>query len=140
MSRLNMSLVRSAALVAVVVFSCSLGVAAEQSFDREVAQATIDSAGVSWQPSIRYESAVLTVSGPGDLSLRRDFTGTDSLVFLVNDKNQVALEDGEYTWEMRFSPVLDPLVKKALVDARESGDSSALEGFKKQGLLNDLVP
>ena len=135
MSRLNMSLVRSAAIGAAVAFFCALGVAAEQSFDNKVAQTTIDSAGFSWQPSIKYESAVLTLSGPGDLRLRRDFTGNDALVFLVNEEDHIALEDGEYTWEMRFSPALDPLVKKALVDARESGDSSALEGFKKQGLL-----
>jgi len=130
-----MSLVRSVVAVAIAFFSCFLGVAAEQVFDAEIAQTTVDSAGVSWYPTIAYESAVLTVSGPGDLNLLRDFNGNEALEFLVSDRGHAILEDGEYTWEIRFSPLLDPAIKKALADARENGDSINFEAFKKKGLL-----
>ncbi|MBD3856972.1 MAG: hypothetical protein IFK92_10720, partial [Acidobacteria bacterium] len=135
MSRLEMSLLRSAAVGAVVVFSCSLAVAAEQNADIEIAETTFASTGVSWQPAVSYESAVLTVSGPGDLSLRREFAAGEALVFRVNDTNQAALEDGQYAWELRFSPVTDAVVKEALRAARASGDTSEIENLKKQGRL-----
>jgi len=121
--------------VAVVVLTSSLGAAAEQSFDNEIAETTFASTGVSWQPAISYESAVLAVSGPGDLNLRREFAAGDALFFHVNDTNQAALEDGQYAWELQFSPVTDAGVKEALRAARESGDASEIEALKKQGKL-----
>jgi len=135
MYRLKTSLVRSAAVVAVVMFSCSLAVAAERQPDIEIAETTFASTGVSWQPAISYESAVLAVSGPGNLNLRREFAAGDALFFHVNDTNQAALEDGQYAWELRFSPVTDAGVKEALRAARESGDTSEIEALKKQGKL-----
>jgi hypothetical protein len=135
MSRLEMSLLRSAAVGAVVVFSCSLAVAAEKNADIEIAETTFASTGVSWQPAVSYESAVLTVSGPGDLSMRREFAAGEALVFRVDDTNQAALEDGQYAWELRFSPVTDAVVKEVLRAARASGDTSEIENLKKQGRL-----
>ena len=135
MSRLEMSLLRSAVVMVVVVFCCSLAAAAEQRPDIEIAQTTIDSAGVSWQPAISFKSAVLTVSGPGDLSLRREFAAGEALAFRVDDTNQATLEDGQYAWELRFSPVTDEGVKEALRAARESGDASEIDALKKQGKL-----
>ena len=135
MSRFEMSLLRSAAVGAVVVFSCSLAVAAEQNANIEIAETTFASTGVSWQPAVSFESAILTVSGPGDLSLRREFAAGEALVFRVDDTNQAALEDGQYAWELRFSPVTDAVVKEALRAARASGDTSEIENLKKRGRL-----
>lgn len=122
MCRMKTSLVRSVVAAIVVLLPCSIGVSAEQMPDAEIAQTTVASAGLSWQPAIAYESAVLTVSGPGDVDLRREFSADEALLFLVNDGNEAMLEDGEYTWEIRFSPVLDEEAKKALLAARETGD------------------
>jgi len=122
-----------------VAWSCVLlfaaTVAAETAVEPRVAQTVVASAGLSWQPAVSYESAVLTVSGPGDLSLHHEFAAGEALVFRVHDMNQAALEDGQYAWELRFSPVTDRGVKEALRAARESGDISQIEALKKQGKL-----
>jgi hypothetical protein len=135
MFRLNTSLVRLAMVSAIVLFSCSLVGAVEQNFDTEIARTTVDASSVSWVPSVAYESAVLTVSGPGDRVYRRDFGAEDHLRFSVGSNGQAALEDGQYSWEIRFTPVLGPEVKKALAAARENGGTVDLESLKKQGLL-----
>jgi hypothetical protein len=46
-----------------------------------------------------------------------------------------ALGDGQYAWELRFSPVLDPEVKEALRASRDAGDTAGIELLKKQGKL-----
>jgi hypothetical protein len=120
-------------------WSCALlitaTVAAEQSADIQIAQTSVGSSKLSWQPAVSFESAVLTVSGPGELSLRREFAAGEALVFRVHDTNQPELEDGQYAWELRFSPVTDHGVKEALRAAREGGDASQIEALKKQGKL-----
>ena len=73
MKRLSMSLVRVVVVMAAVVLSCTFAGAAEQSSDTRVAETTVGSTTLSWQPNVSYKSAVLTVSGPGKVSLRRDF-------------------------------------------------------------------
>jgi hypothetical protein len=135
MSRLENALLRSAAVVAVVVLTFSLAGATEQQPDIEIAETFFAATGLSWQAAVEYEAAELAISGPGDFSLRREFAANESLAFLVNERNQPALEDGQYAWELRFSPVIDAEVEKALRAARESGDSGEIEALKKQGKL-----
>jgi hypothetical protein len=100
-----------------------------------IADTIFESTGISWQPVVSYESAELAVSGPGVFSFRREFSANEALVFLVNDRNLPALEDGQYAWELRFSPVTDAEVKEALRAARESGDSREIETLKREGKL-----
>jgi hypothetical protein len=135
MYRLKTSLVRSALAVTIILLACSLGVAAEQMPDAEVAMTTVRSAGLSWQVAVDYETAVLTVSGPGAVNLRREFAAGEALVFLVNDRDEAMLGDGEYTWEIRFAPALDAEAKKALRAARESGDTVEIEALRANGDL-----
>jgi hypothetical protein len=135
MSRLDSTLLRSAAVVAVVLFSCSIAGATEQQPGVEIAETTFSSSGIAWQPAVDYKSAELVVSGPGDLNLRLEFAADEALVFRVNGGNHSALEDGQYAWELRFSPVTDAAVKQALRSARESGDTSEIEALKKEGKL-----
>jgi hypothetical protein len=100
-----------------------------------IADTIFEATGISWQPVVSYESAELAVSGPGVFSFRREFSANEALVFLVNDRNLPALEDGQYAWELRFSPVTDAEVKEALRAARESGDSREIETLKREGKL-----
>jgi hypothetical protein len=118
-----------------VMLACSLGGAAEQTFDNEVAKTTVGSTGLTWQPAVAYDSAVLTVSGPGDSVLRREFAAGEALVFLVNDRDKAVIEDGEYTWEIRFAPSLDAEAKRALRAARETGDPADIERLKEKGAV-----
>jgi hypothetical protein len=135
MYRLDTSLVRSALLVAAVIFSCSLGLAAEEQSEIRIARTNVRATGISWEPLIDFNQAVLTISGPGDVSIRKEFAKGDALRLEFLDKSFGALMDGQYAWEIRFSPKIEPMVKKALLSARESGDNSEIEALKKQGKL-----
>jgi hypothetical protein len=92
----------------------------------------ITSAGIEWQPSVQFEKMVLTVSGPGDLILRREFaTGvTPSFEAFVDGK---PLPDGAYTFELVASPVLDRETRQALARARETGDDSIVTKLRNEG-------
>ena len=110
-------------------------VTAETAVEPQIARTVVGSTGLSWQPTVSYKSATLTVSGPGELNLRREFATNESLSFHTYDSKEAALEDGQYTWELRFSPVTDQKVKEALRAARESGNTTEIDTLKKQGKL-----
>ena len=114
-------LVRLATAVAVVFLSCAVAGAAELGETSPIVQTAVNSTDLSWQPTIGFESAVLVVSGPGDFVLRKEFTAGESLALGVIDKRGEALADGQYAWELRFSPKLDSEVKETLRASRESG-------------------
>ena len=108
MYRLDTSLVRSALLVAAVIFSCSLGIAAEEQSENRIARTNVRATGISWAPLIDFERAVLTASGPGDVSIRKEYEKGDALRLDVLDKSFGGLMDGQYSWELRFTPSLEP--------------------------------
>jgi len=135
MYRLDTTLVRSALLIAAVIFSCSLGLAAEEQPENLVASTKVRATGISWAPLIEFEQAVLTISGPGDVSFRKEFAKGDALRLDVLDKSIGALMDGQYSWDLRFMPLLEPTVKKALREARDRGDSLVEEELKRKGVL-----
>ncbi len=99
------------------------------------ARTTIRSTAVSWEPLIDFNSAVLTVSGPDGAVLSREFGRGETPQIGVVDKRGNALVDGQYAWELRFSPALDPAVKRALQEARETGDETVVAELKRQGKL-----
>jgi len=122
-----------AAVSFVLLFATT--VAAETEVEPRIARTVVGSTGLSWNPVVTYESAVLTVSGPGELNLRREFAASEALAFHVFDTKEAALEDGQYAWELRFSPVTGQKVKEALRAARESGNTTEIDALKKQGKL-----
>jgi len=87
---------------------------------------------VSWEPLVRYDQAVLTVSGPA---------GVVSYAFTANEMpflDLASLEgpiDGSYTFELRLVPLLQPEVREMLQAARLQGDAQAERDMRTQGLL-----
>ncbi len=133
MSRCKKSLGVLTAGSFVLLFAAT--VAAETAAEPQIARTVVGSTGLSWQPTVSYKSATLTVSGPGELNLRREFAAAEALAFHIFDTKEAALEDGQYAWELRFSPVTDQKVKEALRAARESGNTTEIDALKKQGKL-----
>ena len=120
-----------------VVLALALGllaIPAGAAVPAPLALVEITSAGIEWQPSVQYEKMVLTVSGPGDLIVRREFaTGvTPSFEAFADGK---PLPDGNYTFELMASPVLDRETRQALAHARETGDDSILSKLRAEGKL-----
>ncbi len=111
------------------------GAADDRMSEMAAARTTIRSTAVSWEPLIDFNSAVLTVSGPDGAVLSREFGRGETPQIGVVDKRGNALVDGQYAWELRFSPALDPAVKRALQEARETGDETVVAELKRQGKL-----
>ncbi len=76
-----------------------------------------------WQPIIEYDRLVLTVTAPCE-KIVREFKAGDPVMFDLRDVSREA--DGQYTWELRAVPVIDPKVRAALTASRGSGEEDAL--------------
>jgi hypothetical protein len=100
-----------------------------------LAAANVSSAGIEWQPTVAYEKLVLTVSGPGGLMLRRELAaGTVPTLGVFGDDGK-PLPDGNYTYELVASPVLDAATRQAVTRARRSGDDATLAKLRADGKL-----
>jgi len=141
--------IRSATALSVVVTSLCFFAAVVQAGDQKaaspdapsakepatIALAKMDSATISWQPMIAYSSVVLTITGPGDLMLEREFPKGALIAVNVADGENAPLGDGQYNFELRFAPDLGQETRAALAAARKSGDMSIVENLKAAGKL-----
>jgi hypothetical protein len=81
-------------------------------------------AGLEWRPLGGHAGMVLKVSGPGGLTLRREFPAGASASLSLFDAAGQLLPDGAYNWELTAAPVVDPQVRRRLAAARRSqGDT-----------------
>jgi len=124
-----------AAVFCILLISATPALAIDIAARSQVAQTEIRSMGISWQPAIDFKSAVLTVSGPDGFVMSREFARGESPQIQVVDKRGNTFVDGAYTWELRFSPALSAEAKRALEEARESGDQRVVAELKRQGKL-----
>ena len=113
-------------------------VAAEESRQKkaseELVEMTETGRGVEWTPRIAYESMVLTISGQ-DILVRREFgPGQKPKLDLVDERGK-PLPNGNYTWELRAVPKIDPAVRKRLMEIRESGDQEAMREMRRKGMV-----
>jgi hypothetical protein len=128
-------LVFVAALLCLLSISAHVALAADPGPEAAAARTIVRTMGISWEPLVTYESAVLTVSGPDDFLLRREFVAHDSLRLDVTDHQDGVLTNGKYTWELRFAPILTPEAKSALREARKRGDPTVAAELKHAGWL-----
>ncbi len=77
----------------------------------KVAQVSIGSSGIYWQPKVNYDKIVLTVSRPGGQVFQKTFDGAAPYLGLSDMKGQLA--DGVYTYELRVIPMTGKKVRKA---------------------------
>lgn len=80
--------------------------------------------GLSFAPHVPWERATLTVAGPGDWTLEREFTPGAAIVLPLVDETGQAFPDGAYAYELVLAPHADPRLRQAILDARESGDEA----------------
>ncbi len=135
MTRFFRNVVVVAALATMVMLPLSPAGAADAGNQVESARVTLRATGANWQPEFEFESAVLTVSGPHDVALRKEFAAGDSIEINLSDAASGSLPDGQYAWELVFSPRLSSEQKDRLRTARESGDDAAINEMKSKGKL-----
>lgn len=109
-----------------------LGQASEDKF------ATINSFGssVRFDVAAPHAAVTLTVIGPDGFAFTKEFkSGNAPELKLATEKGE-RLSDGQYTWELRVSPIISDETKKALKDAREKGNGAEVQReLRKRGAL-----
>jgi hypothetical protein len=92
------------------------------------AKMSIDPGRVQWDAEVDYERAILTVSMPGGEVVRQEFDSKQTPIFdLV-----AGAKDGAYTWELRLEARIDASLRKALAEARRSGDEAAMARLRAE--------
>src|SRR5687767_14542374 len=96
-----------AVLCMVFVVACLHVSASGQSTEDSNKLATISGSGssVRWDVAVPYSSLTMTVSAPDGRVFRKDFRGGTSPQFTLVDSKGERLPDGQYTYELRLTPV-----------------------------------
>src|SRR5688500_17600649 len=90
-----------------LVFVCRLVAASGQSIEDRSRIATLSGGGLSvrWDVSVAHSELTLTVSSPDGQVIRKQVKGDRvAEVRLTNSKGE-RLPDGQYTYELRLTPV-----------------------------------
>jgi len=69
-----------------------------------IARLEVQPARVDWQPQGSYGSLILTVAGPGNLYIQREFSPGETPFFSSFDADGGNLPDGSYAYELRVLP------------------------------------
>src|SRR5262245_37495255 len=92
------------------------------------AKMSIDPGRAQWDVQGNYERAVLTVSMPDGEVVRQEFGSKETPIFDL----ATGAKDGAYTFELRLVPHIDATLRKALAEARKSGDEKAIAELRAQ--------
>src|SRR5215210_3415298 len=92
------------------------------------AKMSISPGRVQWDAEVDYERAVLTVSMPNGEVVRQEFDSKHTPVFDL----AAGPKDGAYTYELRLEARIDASVRKALAEARKSGDEAAMARLRAE--------
>jgi hypothetical protein len=126
----------------VVLAVCFSATALAQSANKveTVAAVSADRAEVRWQPQVEYGRLILTVSTPGGEVFRKEFESGAVPSFELTGRDGNALPDGDYSYELRVIPNLNPEVRKALAASRETGKSAeVIQELQRSGQLPTRV-
>ena len=99
-----------AAIAAVFVAVCFTGQAAGYQ-GMPIAQVSVGSFGIHFQPNVSYEKAVLAVSCPDGQVYYKSFNAGASLYLDFSD-SRWTFSDGSYTYELRLIPHIEKRVRK----------------------------
>ena len=116
------------------VVLCLPSVLFAQSTDDRNQFATITAigSGVRFDVKAPHAAVTLTVAAPDGQVFTKEFKTGAAPEFKLKD----GLGDGQYTYELRVTPVIGPAVKEALAASREKGNSGeVLRDFRKRGLV-----
>ncbi len=90
--------------------------------DDDVARVTAESSVLVFEPSMSYDSVVLSVSGPKLTRTETMVAGGKGFIWDVFDTQGQPRPDGIYTYELRVNPVIDAEARNMLADARVKGN------------------
>lgn len=133
----------SAVLGMVFVVACLNTSAFGQSAEDRNKLAAISGGGsaVRWDVSVPYSVLTMTVSAPDGRVFQKEFKAGSSLEFTATDKNGERLPDGQYSYELRLTPIFSPGLKEELASlrAKENAPEPALDKSKGDSMSESLV-
>ncbi len=104
--------------------------------------ATVSGAGASvrWDVAAPNAGLTLTISAPDGRVFRKEFRSGAPADFNLADKDGNKMPDGQYTYELRLTPVLTAAAKEELAAARGKDDEAeAVRAARKRPGLANLV-
>jgi hypothetical protein len=123
----------------VFVVACLHSSVSGQTVEDKNKLATITANGLSvrWDVAGSYSALTMTVSAPDGEVFSKEFQVGASPEFKLMDKKGEKLPDGQYTYELRLTPVFSPGVKEKLAAARAKGDDAeVVRELRKRGVLS----
>jgi hypothetical protein len=116
-------------ILGIAALSLVLGIAESRADERGTkADALVearDTGGLSWDVAGDYSRLELSISGPGGLTLHREFRPGDVLRFDIYDDFGQLLPDGRYKYELSFVPRVTKAQRRAMEAVRASADPQA---------------
>ncbi len=126
-------------LTALLILVCVQVSAVGQTTDEEsrLAAVTANGSMVRWQVAAPHSAVTMTVSAPDGQVFRKEFKAGAAPEFVLFDNEGNKLADGQYNYELRFTPAIDLSVKQKLAASRviTSDDASTEREMRKRGVL-----
>jgi hypothetical protein len=111
-------------------------VASGQTPGQKLANISARGSSVRWDVTSQHAGVTVTVSAPDGQVFRKEFPAGSSPEFTLFDKEGNRLADGQYTYEIRLTPILGAGVKEELAASRGRGDDAKVErDMRKRGIL-----
>jgi len=122
------------------LFALALCLIAATTASAQVAEVFIGSEKVVFEVFAENDGVILSVAGPCGV-FTTDYKRGETPVIYIFDENGETLLDGNYTWELKTRPVVDPEITELLQSARKNGNDAAvaLQLFKDGKLPTDIT-
>jgi len=123
-------------IVTIVFLMASASISALAQANDQFATPNSTGSGVRWDIKAPHSASTLSIIGPDGEAFTKEFKGGTSPEFSLTNKKGERLSDGQYTYELRLTPVFGAEVKAALKAAREQGnEGDVVRELKKRGQL-----
>jgi len=122
----------------VFALACFNGLVLGQTSENKNLIANVTGAGLSIRFDVLTQNAgsTLTVVGPDGEDFVKEFKAGYAPEFKLTDSKGERLSDGQYTYELRISPIISSEIKDALKAARAAGNGSEVRReMQKRGVL-----
>lgn len=118
-----------------VILAACCSSALAQSTENQFASMTGLGSSVRWEVAGPHAAVTLTVATPDGQVFSKEFTAGTPPEFRLDLKGE-RLPDGQYTYELRVTPIIGKEVKDKLKAAREKGNSDEVQrDLKRRGVL-----
>lgn len=122
-----------------IVVGLILVLVGSAAFANEVVKVTIEPNAVYFSPlgELEQGETTLTISGPEDCYIERNYKEREVGVFKIFDDNGELIPDGEYSYQVVFRPTLSPQHQAILASARKENDPKVIKDLRRQGIVRE---